>query len=94
MEKQYYQKVFKGWNKPFANSITNVSLFILFAFIAHILYLFLPDNGEIYSISFFLNKFLFAEISALIIASLLITNRTLNQNREAISKLQIENKKI
>jgi len=54
------RKFFKGWNKPFANSITNVSLFILFAFIAHILYLFLPDNGEIYSISFFLNKFLFA----------------------------------
>tara|TARA_B110000305_G_scaffold224364_1_gene269828 strand:- start:827 stop:1159 length:333 start_codon:yes stop_codon:yes gene_type:complete len=53
----------------------------------------LPNNIEIYSLTFFLEKFISAEISALIIAFVLITNRNEKRNRVAISQLQIETRK-
>jgi len=89
----FTRRYFIGWNKQLANIISNIFLYLLLSFLAYILFKTLPDNVEIYSLTFFLGKFIFAEISALFIAYVLVTNRNEKQNREAISKLQIETKK-
>ena len=88
----FTRRYFIGWNKQLANIISNVFLYLLLSFLAYILFKTLPDNIEIYSLTFFLEKFISAEISALFIAYVLVTNRNKKQNREAISQLQIESK--
>lgn len=89
----FIRRNFKGWNKQFVNITANIFLYLLLSLLAYILFRFFPDNVEVYSIDFFLGKFIFAEIPALIIASLLIANRTEKRNKEVMVKLEIENKK-
>jgi sensor histidine kinase YesM len=89
----FIRRNFKGWNKQSVNITTNIFLYLLLSLLAYILFRSLPHNVEVYSIVFFLGKFIFAEISALIIVSLLIADRTLKRNKEVMVQLQIENKK-
>lgn len=83
---------FKGWNKQFVNITTNIVLYLILSLLAYILFRFFTEIVEVYSIVFFLEKFIFVEIPALIIASLLIANRSVKQNKEVMLKLQIEKK--
>ena len=92
-KESFIRKNLKGWNKQFVNITTNIFLYLLLSLLAYILFRSLPHNVEVYSIVFFLEKFILAEISALIIASLLIANRTAKRNKEVMVQLQIENKK-
>ena len=82
----------KGWNNQFGNIITNIFLYFLLALVTYFLFKTLPYNDK-YSFIYFLNKFIFAEISALIIAYLLLVIKKANRNKEVMIQLQIENKK-
>jgi len=88
-KESFIRKNLKGWNKQFVNITTNIFLYLLLSLLAHILFRSLPHNVEVYSIVFFLEKFILAQISALIIASLLIANRTAKRNKEVMVQLQI-----
>ena len=82
----------KRWEKHIANITANLIFYLLFATITFIIYKVIPYDQSKYSMVFFLSKFFFAAILAILIASILIGYKNSKWNEQLITQLKLENK--
>jgi len=80
----------KGWEKHVSNIVVNLLLYILFATIAFLVSKGITIDHSKFSFTYFIGKFIFAAISALIIASLLIAYNNSKWNEQLIAQLKLE----